>query len=137
MEIKDNDTLKKELLDMPIETQIQARNFIRILKTKHMNMLKVKEIKEKEREAFRFYRTGCRINLSHISCIKCENTPKQAVGNCYEVIYKKRKIGYVAQVKDGWLCVENYSDFTNSNKGILADMRKVAVDKFIQRLLND
>ncbi|PEW74468.1 hypothetical protein CN449_14360 [Bacillus thuringiensis] len=124
--------IKIALLDIPIETKLQARDFLRVLNKQYAYLLTDKEIKAKECEAFRFYRTGCRISTTKITYIKLEKQSNVMMGNCYEIIYENKKVGYVAQTEDGWLCTANYLNFPNINKGKVEKMRKIAVDKFLQ-----
>ncbi|MDV6040211.1 hypothetical protein N7X28_27705 [Bacillus sp. SM-B1] len=124
--------VKIALLDMPIETKLQARDFLRVLNKQYAYFLTDKEIKAKECEAFRFYRTGCRISTTKITYIKLEKQSNLMMGNCYEIFYENKRVGYVAKMEDGWLCTTNYLNFPNVNKGKVEKMRKIAVDKFLQ-----
>ncbi|WP_336747673.1 hypothetical protein [Bacillus cereus] len=124
--------VKIKLLDMPIETRLQARDFLRVLNKQYAYLLTDKEIKAKECEAFRFYRTGCRISTTKITYLKLEKKSNVMMGNCYEIIYENKRVGYVAQMEDGWLCSSNYLNFPNINKGKVEKVRKIAVDKFLQ-----
>lgn len=88
--------------------------------------------KKKECEASRFYRTGCRINNTKITYIKYEKQSNVMMGNCYDIIYENKRVGYVAQMENGCLCAVNYLNFENINKEKVEKMRKIAVDKFLQ-----
>ncbi|MCM3202726.1 hypothetical protein [Bacillus cereus] len=124
--------VKITLLDMPIETRLQARDFLRILNKQYAYLLTDKEIKAKECEASRIYRTGCRISTTKITYIKYEKQSNVMMGNCYEIIYENNRVGYVAQMEDGWLCAVNYLNFENIKRRKVEKMRKIAVDKFLQ-----
>ncbi|MGG2134670.1 hypothetical protein AB1284_25750 [Bacillus sp. S2(2024)] len=122
---------KQEFLDMSIDTAVQARHFLKILGKQHSDLLEDAEIIEKQKLAYRIFRTGCRTNQAYISYVKREQAPPAAKKNCYEVLYKGQLIGYVAEFEQGWMFVEKYEEF-RSKTASFARMRKYAVDTYIQ-----
>lgn len=119
------------LLDMPIETVRQVKEFLRELRNFEIDYTADAEIKNKEREAIRFWKTGCRTRQTDISYFVIDKKLEEIIGNCYKVIYLGDFIGYTFQNKKGWVFIESEDDLINKELNAYK-MRKIAVDRYIQ-----
>lgn len=119
----------EELLNMEIKTRKDALMIMRTL-----SEYGGKAEQQKRRDAFCFLKFGTLVSPRLISYNKVDTPPSQSIGNCYEVTYKEKFIGYTAEYENGWRFSVTLEELSTT---VLVDkMRRKVVARYIEENLN-
>ncbi|WP_336769909.1 hypothetical protein [Bacillus bombysepticus] len=119
----------EELLNMEIKTRKDALMVMRTLSEYGSTAEQAKR-----KDAFCFLKFGTLVSPRLISYNKVDIKPSQSVGNCYEVTYKEKFIGYTAEYENGWRFSVTIEELPTTES--VDKMRRKVVASYIEENLN-